>query len=280
MSIRPGVPFAEYRAIHAVSSGYLRTVYQHSPAHAEHAALQDRDTPAMRVGRALHCMALENSEYAERFVTLPAGIDRRKTPDRKLVAELEAAYPRGVLTPEEDGQVTGMFRALRDNEQAWSLLNRMGDSEVTVTWEDRVPCKARLDHFSKVDTLLDLKTCQSAARRDFERECRSKWYYGLQLAFYRMGLRACGREPLDVYLIALESSRPHGVVIYPVAQTYLNLWESTARILLAQIAEYWLKPGLPVPGLPEVEEPILPAAWEIGQLEPAEDDGAHKGLGT
>ena len=111
--IRPDLRHADYLALDRLSPSGAKDLLR-SPAHYRAARDEPRaETPALRMGSALHCLALEGrAAFAERFAVAPECDRRTKQGKADWATFTEAAGERTVLTAAEAEPVEGMAAAL------------------------------------------------------------------------------------------------------------------------------------------------------------------------
>lgn len=178
------------------------------------------ETPALTLGKALHCRVLEPQEFGRRYTIAP-NIDRRTKEGKQLWENfMQEADGLTILTREQDDAIERMNAAIYSHPAARYLLQQEGDSELMVNWTDEVsgiPCRGIFDRLTVGNIAIDLKTTDDASPKGFARSCH-KYRYHVQAAFYTDGhLQATG-EPLEgFFFIAVEKSEPHLVAVY-----YLN----------------------------------------------------------
>jgi len=119
-----GIPDHEYHTPNGfISSSQLKTLLK-SPAHFQHSLnAEHQETPALTLGRAVHCLALEPDEYPQRFAHLPEGIDRRTKAGKEAYAEFESeAEGKIVLKLAEAEQVSKVVDAIKSHPAAVLIL--------------------------------------------------------------------------------------------------------------------------------------------------------------
>jgi exodeoxyribonuclease VIII len=220
----------DYHRGPGLSASGLKLLAQ-SPSHFKGSVREE--TPAMRIGTALHTAVLEPDRFADEYVAAP-DIDRRTKAGKEAWAELEQSG-KLVLSAKEYGDACGMAEAIRRHSIAVSLVSG-GMAERSVYWEctavvadavgeEEVPflCKARPDYIrplSKGHLVVDLKTTPDA--RDFERSAYSLGYH-LQAAHYRSGLNSTPYgAPKSFVFVVVEKTPPYGVMVYDASQEFLN----------------------------------------------------------
>lgn len=261
--LHPALSNADYRALDAVGKSDLDLIAR-SPAHWKHAVREE--TPALRIGSAVHCAVLEPARFAADYVTAPA-CDRRTKAGKEALAEFEAANAGKTVLSAEDAQLcTLLALSAQAHPRAASLL-RYGQPEVSALWTDAefgVRCRARIDWLTAHGWVLDLKTTQDASRAAFARSCAS-YRYHVQAAWYLDGyLAASGELPLGFVFLAIEKAPPYAVALYELDAEAVEWGRRLARRDLARYAaarelDCWT--AYP----PEVQSLSLPR-WALNQL--------------
>lgn len=252
--------FREYQAIEAVNWSTLREMSR-SPLHYLHAVNTPRpDTPAMRLGRAVHCAILEPDSFDTRHVVWDGA---RRGNDWRAFAADNAG--REILTADEHCRVMDMRDALRaDDTAAVYFSDVTAQTEVTATWRDPptgLPCKARLD-WLRTDAYVDLKTTRDADAHAFGRTA-ARLRYHCQMAMQGMGLAAVPKPVLRrAVIVAVESEPPHDVAVYELSDDDLYAGEREVAGLLARVAccrrdDHW-------PGRYAGPQPLQLPAWASG----------------
>jgi exodeoxyribonuclease VIII len=275
MKPEPGVyhdvPMSEYGSWDAANYSTLKK-FDRSAAHAREMMVNPPDqTPAMRLGSAVHTAVLENELFKKEYVVAPK-VDRRFKKD-KIVWEkfLNDNKDREVLTGQEFEQCTFMSASARSNPLVQEILAEKGFTEMSFVWHDKdtgILCKGRVDRFGRLwgnSIIADLKTTENASEDSWKREV-VKYQYHAQSAFYLDGLDTIAPVVDRKFLwIALEKTAPYAVALYePDAATidkgrrmyrkYLRMWG------ICQESGIW--PGY-APGI----QPLLLPDWALRQEE-------------
>ncbi|HMG21755.1 MAG TPA: PD-(D/E)XK nuclease-like domain-containing protein [Kofleriaceae bacterium] len=224
--------------------------------------VEDRDTPSLLIGRAVHAGVLEPDRFKTDFVGWEG--ERR---GNAWTAFSSLNKGRTILNAKEWAAAAGTIEAIRSSPAAAEYLKR-GRSEVTLTWGHplnvmlgdevvHVWCKSRNDLVN--GHLIDLKTTFDPMPRKFAAQAANLGYVE-QLAFYREGLRA-NRVAVapEAVLIAAESSPPHDVVVFEVAEHLLDTAEMVVSGLIRQVttcreSNVW-------PGIAGQPIPLMMPAW-------------------
>jgi exodeoxyribonuclease VIII len=251
--VHVGMAADDYHRHPAVSKSMLDRIAR-SPLHLQ-AYLRDPDmpeeTPAMRLGTAVHAAVLEPERFARQYAAF--GGDKRTNAGKAAFAELEA---RGaiVLKSEEFDQVCEIARAVRQHDLAADLLAN-GVAEASAFWHDEatgVECRCRPDWWRNDGIVVDLKTTNDASPEAFARSVVN-YRYHVQAAHY-----LAGTEADRFVFVVIEKEAPYAIAIYELDAAALALGrELRARDLTtyATCAEFDHWPGFPA----SVQTLTLPA---------------------
>jgi exodeoxyribonuclease VIII len=231
MDILRGVPEWDYHSWDLMSASALKTLDRSTPLHLKAERELRTDTPAFRVGRALHSAVLTPVEYEQDFVVAP-DIDRRtKAGKEEWERFQEVAEGRTILTKDDANLVDAMARGIMAHPAAKSLVTKCGkDTEITLRGVfDGVGAKARIDGWiEEFGTIIDIKTHGGiASPREFARSAYNFGYW-TQFAFYREMMRLAGKEVSSVILIVVEKSAPHACLCAALHEDDLDM--ATARL--------------------------------------------------
>lgn len=210
MAIKPGV-YSElsnksYHADPALShSGMERLAIT-----ASHFQVKLEATPAMALGAAFHCKALQPEIFAKEFIVWPTGY-RRKKHDIELAKDEDKEWIKEV----DVLMIDNMIDALNAHPIASGLLSG-GEPEVSYFWKHELgfTCKVRPD-YRRDTTLIDLKSCIDASPIGFGKAA-SNFGYIRQSDFYMTGVAACGVSVEQFVFIAVEKKPPYAVATYIV----------------------------------------------------------------
>jgi len=224
--------FPDYLALPGCNWSSLKHLIK-SPLHYQHALGEQKDSTAMRAGRASHAACLEPDRFPIDFAVFLGA--------RRAGAEWEAFQAanagRSILKVSEYEEALAVRDAVRGHKVASRLLSR-GRPEQTLTWVDPttgIACKGRLDYL-RPEGIVDLKTTANLDPRRFASTANDMGYHG-QLAFYVRGLKALGMADPACWLVAVEGAAPHDVVAYRVDPLVLQLGDELVGRLLERLAE-------------------------------------------
>jgi exodeoxyribonuclease VIII len=271
-AIEPGVyegmSFAEYHRIPAASDSQLTQLLR-SPAHLRAYLDSERiETPAMRLGTAVHAALLEPDAFDRLYSVLPDpdpeiyrnkdGSESRNVAStaayKAAVLDVHDEHPGGVcLDPIEYAACHGMWQSVLAHPAAARILGAATKRELSIVWDDPltgVRCKARLDAYAPGlggGTIADLKTAIEGGPVGFERAVLH-WGYHRKAWFYLRGARAVGLEAQHFPIIAVEKAPPYAVAVYRVDDAVLAYIEDHMTALLrlyeaCRASDHW--PGYP-----------------------------------
>lgn len=206
-----------------------------SPAHFKRGEF--KQTAAMAMGSATHSAILEPDSFAEQYVTLPAGKDRRSTEYKALCASNGAD---NVLVSADAHQISIMQAAVLANPVAnkW-LYQQQGRNELSVYAKDPetgVLVRCRFDRLLDRGFSPDLKTTTDASPRGFSNAI-AKYGYAFQAAFYMDVYYWATGDVLDGFgFIAVESKAPHNVMCYRLDDESIEVGRAQYRAALNTFA--------------------------------------------
>lgn len=235
------VPEDVYHGWDLCSYSRLKVLATKTPAHLRMVLDSQRDTPAMRVGTALHRLVLEGREALESAFAVGGPINEKTGKpygaDTQRFAMWEAEQGKPVLSLDQMHQVESMAAAIGRSTAATGLLAQCPRRELSMIGSlhgQRV--KARGDAYGD-GMLLDIKTTgRGAGRADFERTIGSLGY-GLQSAVYANVAWDVGLPVDDFVFIVVESEPPYDVGVYRIDDEVIDLYEQALPRLLERYAD-------------------------------------------
>lgn len=235
LGVHEGMSEIEYRAAPGINKSGLDLIHR-SPAHYLHATRHPRPaTPAMTLGRALHCLVLEPERFSQCFVADPhpgSYSKAAKEAREQLLADGVEIVPArandeaGVYGLSAWDAIHRMRDALMAHPIAASLLTAGGRNELSLWWRaprTDVLCKGRIDrHDEAHSVLIDLKSTSDASYSEF---CRSvhNYRYHVQAAYYTDGAQACGLAVDAFAFVCAEKEPPYAVACYVLQPEWLDL---------------------------------------------------------
>jgi hypothetical protein len=247
----------EYERLPGINWSRLKNL-RVSPFYFENAPPRS-ETPALRVGLAVHARILEPGVYESRFALWDG---RRAGKDWQQFAEENAHLT--ILNQQEHDNAKACADAVLANASAYDLLTS-GFSEAPQVWTDRetgVQCKGRVDHATT--RLVELKTTAIIDPGRFA-SLAARLGYHCQNAFYLDGLEANGHyctEPPA--MIVVESVPPHDVVVYDVPEMTLDAGRLEYRRLLKLYKDCTERDSWP--GLGDERRELILPAWAYNNI--------------
>ncbi len=243
------------------------------------------ESPALKLGRAIHCAILEPEHFASRWVMTTDCQAKTKAAESCRAAgslyhdglwycRVRGHAPQGatdspgqgieVIDAEPHQLARVCAQSVWTHNPASKLLSG-GKSEQEMEWVDEsgIECRGRVDYL-RPTALVDLKSTRQETVRGFVGDVARHLYHG-QVAWYTDGAIRAGRLPEDAarpYIVAVSTEAPYDVAAYQLSQSSLEAGRILVRDLIAKYqqcmaADYW--PGI----APDLEALELPP-WAPG----------------
>jgi hypothetical protein len=205
---------SEYQALKALNYSGAKELLK-SPAHYQTwLAEPSKDSPALRVGQAVHAAVLEPMHYAADFAVIPEDIDRRTKEGKEKWAEFQTVHAGKVHLKQDEADLVSAVSA-----QIITTMHRLSVKPVhrevplAVSYCG-VPIKSCIDIIAEDGYLYDLKTTEDASPKGFQQSVRA-YRYNLQAYFYRLVSELAGMgRPLGFRFIVVEKAPPYAVAVY------------------------------------------------------------------
>lgn len=263
--VYPDVEPDQYHAWDCASHTRL-TKLRRTPAHLRaYLEEEQKETPALMLGRAIHCAVLEPDDFASRYTlgeqcaAIVASGERkgkRCSNDGLLVHkrigwvcgvhgkdEGAVSAPAGtVITVDQQRTCLGVRDSVFRHPAARGLVTGSGQAELSITWKDTfsgTDVKARLDRYSPDlpgGAVVDLKTCEDASEAAFMRSIFKFGYYR-QGPLYLDGARARHLPIRHFVFLAAEKKPPYAVAVYRLLEGVLKAGRDHYQPLLQRYAE-------------------------------------------
>lgn len=254
MSILYGLPFERYQSLPGLSASGLKE-FAKSPAHYQYWLKNGGKTSkAMEIGSLLHTMVLEPNKLYEQYAFFDG--------ERRMGKAYEGFYhehkAKIILLKRDLVECQAIANAVLNNLEVRRLLSE-GQAEVSMTWENGVNGKGRIDYLHPSHILIDLKFVEDASPTGFAKSFYNyKWHW--QAYWYMIGYElSTGIRPAAFKFIAVEKKAPHIMSLYWVTDFYLELAAQQITPILklykrCELSGEW-------PGYPFGEIEILPWAY-------------------
>ena len=248
--------FKTYQSIQAINATAIKAgVVSMKHMRAVMTGEEQEETAAMRWGSLVHMAILEPESFIG-SVAIYDGVKRGKAWDDFKTANISL----DIITEGENDRLTAIMASVHSNKAASDLIDNTLH-EVTARSNDATtgPAKARLDCFSTILGVVDLKTTARIQPELFAKQFVGMGY-DLQVGWYCDTARQ--HYELDAmpacHVIAVESKPPYDVAVYRVPDMVINVGKSKAR----KIAERYRQcevAGI-FPGVMDgVKELVMPA---------------------
>lgn len=268
LGVHEHIPAADYHAVPALSSTFMKAMMARSPLHARHQMEHSEANDAMNMGTAVHTAILTPDMYEAEVAVAPK-CDRRTTQGKAEFRAFEVLNGHKLILDAAQGEaVDGMVAAVRASNACRTMLDMATQRELSIYAEDPetgTQLKARLDGYDPTTGwVIDLKTTRDASYPSFK---SALWNlgYGLQASFYRRVARIAGLNVTGFAFLCVENSAPHGVAVYAMDDSDMDYFEADMRRLIADYkvcrsTNTW-------PGYADRIERIGLASWARRQLE-------------
>jgi hypothetical protein len=197
-----------YHAANGCSKSMLDILANQTPAHLQAYlfGLTKEETPAMRFGTIVHRALLEPDTYRQGFHVKPEKM-RFSTKAGMQWQEEHADLP--ILTQDESDSIDAMVASVHTHPFAKRLLaGCIPEQSIFVEDHNGTLRKSRLDALTKGNVIPDLKTTESAALDQFERNV-SRYRYHVQAAYYIDNCRLAGIQKEAFFFIVVEKTPPY-----------------------------------------------------------------------
>jgi len=207
--------------------------FARSPAHYLEARSRDalgveQPTAAMEKGSAFHAVLTGTREV----VRYPGKVRSGKQWESFAAANTNKL----ILTSTAYEQVMGMVEAVWSDPLAAEKLSAPG-----LVYEQTLrpqlhgwPCRATPDVRS-ADCIIELKSSATTEPEQFQRHA-ARMLYHAQLAFYLQACAAAGiAVKRDCYIIAVEASAPHPVVVHQLTERTIDMGERAIRLWVERL---------------------------------------------
>lgn len=244
--IIPNLPAAEYHAQSGASASILKKLWQTTPAHLKaYLAEPFTPTPAMQFGTWVHHVLLEPDTPLPSLAVTPTVYPAPKTcsavkrgqaqPGDLIPWDGRATYCKDWKAEQEEAGRTVLDRDTYDgifaaagNVMAHPVAGPLfaeGQSELSLfATVNGFPIRARLDHVAPGDSLVDLKTAQSADPRRFPRDAYKLGYH-IQAAFYLdlwNALAGVDDPKSGFTFVVVENTAPYAVCVYSATAQFIQ----------------------------------------------------------
>ena len=219
------------------------------------------ESPAMRLGTAVHMAVLEPARFTQSYAEGP--MVSRST---KAWKEAAAATKATLLPADEFRLISGIVSSLNNHDAASKALFRgEGENEATFMTKDAtsgIDIKCRADRVTSSGFVVDLKTTQDASASAFGKSVVN-FNYHLQAAFYMRCIeQATGTIPKGFVFVAVEKEPPYACQVFLADEELLNIGTHKVDFLLKQLRQLTEEFGTkPWPSYSQQVQPLSLPEW-------------------
>lgn len=219
----PAESFEDYHSNKALGSGDIAALLKNARGFQMRQDTARKDTAALRLGRAGHCLTLEGADvYHDRYAIggpLNPKTGRYYGSDTKAFEAWAAEQGKPRLSAEEDKLATILRDAVLENKDAVDALT--GEHEVSYRASlDSVSVQCRCDSIDEGRGIItDLKTTESLDK--FLTSVYSRRYF-VQAAHYIETVRAVTGLSCQFLFVAVEKNPPYAVGVFELSEEYLD----------------------------------------------------------
>lgn len=253
-----GIPIERYHRADflpgpSISSSGLKLIDLNTPAHywAQSHLNPDRiereETPALRLGSAVHTLFLGEAGFRDRFAVQPATYIDQKTGEEKpwngnanaCKAWRAEQFSRSILTADQFATIRRMAASLASYPAVASSGILSGDVEASLFWQDPkhgVWLRNRPDVMPREGWIVDLKTIRSADDRSI-RYAIEDYGYDIQLGLAAEAARhVLGIEAATFVLVFIETAPPYAPRIVELSADKIVVGRGKARRAIERFA--------------------------------------------
>ena len=244
---------AEYHARESISASRLKLLRE-SPRVYESAVILQRvkrtETPAMKIGTAIHAAILEPKSFAGTYAVIPADCRDKRTTAYKQWASEAAKGNWIALTADEFDTIASARSAVGLHPIAAKIIEAIDHAEGSILYEDPetgADCRFRFDGIAR-PIVFDIKTIAECSMEKIQRAVFDYGYH-VQAAHYLTGLETIDPSTQWRFMfLFVETSEPWRVRVVELGPSEIELgrFERSALIrdLLSRNASGdWSEPG-------------------------------------
>ena len=185
-----------------------------------------KKTPSLRWGSLVHTIILEPQLIGDEWAVMPEGLDKGKGAKAREEEFLIANEGKEIVSHDEFVQLSNIVAAVKQDNEAASLLAGVGVNESSYFWTDEatgIPMRCRPDRYREDGLLVDIKTTASVEHYAFR---RSVWDFGYdrQSALYIDGIEAVTkRKPIGFAFIAIEGKEAPEIFVQVFVMTEADI---------------------------------------------------------
>ena len=190
-----------------------------------------KETAALNIGSAVHCLALEPELFNKQFIVLP-DVDRRTKEGRKIYEDFAySSIGKAVLSYKDFLLIEDMVKAVSANKIFQKIMGASKEKHIEDSiyfmYQD-VLMKSRPDFYNDI-MIVDLKTCEDASESGFRKQIFNYGYH-IQAAIALDALNANSERKYEHFvLMAVEKTAPHLMACYSIDEESIQLGRELYR---------------------------------------------------
>jgi exodeoxyribonuclease VIII len=230
-----------YRKHSAVANSDLKVLIDQSPKHylRNKARTDNKETPAKKLGKLVHCTLLEPEKLEGSFVVGPE-VNKRTKKGREEWAEFEneTNLKGQIIIDQEQKDISDRIIDSVQNKKHLQALIKNGVFETSLFWPYRdIVLKSRLDKYiPESNTIVDLKTTKCAEFNNFSKDI-VKYKYHVQAAFYSDLVQFHTGKVPTFLIVAVETFAPWEVAVYKMNRDFLMCGRAEYSAALEKLME-------------------------------------------
>lgn len=237
--IYAGVDEITYHAFDACSNSRLSKISSKSPAHLRYEldAPGSDDTPAKKLGRAIHSCILEPDLFKIHYGKFEG--DRRTKAGKEAWSEICDQFGEDhVIRSSEFDVCEGIMSSISGHPVAGPLFQEEAHRELTVLWKwNDLLCKSRIDFYPKrLRFNTDVKSARDGEPGAFSKAVAIRGYHR-QAGLYRAACEYVGLPLRATLFLAVEKDPPYVVCLYELDEESVDDGWHEAQPLFETYAE-------------------------------------------
>lgn len=216
----------EYRQAEGLSNSDLKDIYN-NPYKFFNGDIVRKQTDAMRLGSAIHSMALEGAAaFNNEFAVLNKELNLRTKADKEYLEKFKADnLGKDILKPADYEVVLGVNTALKSDNFIMKMLSGGFAEKSFFSAINGINVKCRPDYIKVLKdgslAIIDLKTTDDSSAGSFAKTAATYGYYQ-QAAFYSDLISGLGFKVDGFYFIAVEKQAPYYRAVYTIKEEHIN----------------------------------------------------------
>ena len=259
------IPDCEYHSIDAFSSSGCKSILK-TPAHFKALYIDKkfkRETEAMKLGTLVHTVVLDKRIND---LVLKPKIDMRRKGAKEEMDSFYSSLSRSALAVTEDefATVAGIYESIMNNKWCFDHLasGLVEHCGLYTDTEHGVKVKFKPDLISTEGKyILDIKTCQDAGTRSFQRSAID-YGYDIQAYHYLSStIEMLEAKMHNFFFVCVEKEPPYAVKTYRAGDDLLTSGKRKYQQGIGMYARCLLTNEWP--GYPSEPETINPPPWSL-----------------